>query len=68
MKTIINKADITDRITLCPYCMSEVEVNSYQGCCGESSAHFEDAYVVEVNGEEEVYLVSEVTVVKEEIA
>lgn len=45
---------------VCPYCMSEVSQDD-SGCCGESSAHFETAYVTE----DETYLKSEVEVIYE---
>lgn len=35
-------------ITICPYCMQQREEHG-EGCCGESSAHFETAYLI--NGE-----------------
>ena len=51
----IRKEDITDYISVCPYCY---EMNRGQiSCCGEN--HFEDGYLME-NGE--IYLESDVTV------
>ncbi len=41
----------------CPYCMSEVSQDE-TGCCGESSAHFEKAYVIQ----DEIFLESEVEI------
>jgi hypothetical protein len=35
-----------DAVTVCPYCMNERDRDSYMGCCGESSAHFETAYII----------------------
>jgi len=44
-----------DKVTVCPYCMNEA--GDKIACCGESMAHFEEAYVQE-NGE--LILASEV--------
>ena len=55
----ITKDMIEDKYTVCPYCMSQVSSEKL-GCCGESSAHFEDAY--EIEGE--VYLSSEIKIVE----
>jgi hypothetical protein len=38
-------SQIENEITVCPYCGDEKHGNSY-GCCGESSCHFEKAYVL----------------------
>jgi len=54
----INESDIVDTVTLCPYCMSEPK--SDLGCCGESSAHFDKAYITK---DDEYYLTSEVEII-----
>lgn len=42
---------IIDKIgKVCPYCGGPARG---LGCCGESSAHFVDLYLVEINGKEE---------------
>ena len=42
---------IVDEITVCPYCMYPTsEMYRFKGCCGESSSHFEKAYILE-NGD-----------------
>lgn len=56
--TPILAKDITRIVTVCPYCM--VPVQNRTECCGESSAHFAQAY--EVTGGT-VYLYSECLVV-----
>jgi hypothetical protein len=48
-------SEIIDEVVVCPYCMNEARGTS---CCGESSAHFETAYVTQ----DETYLASEVEV------
>ncbi len=45
-----------DTVTVCPYCMNEA---SGIGCCGESSCHFEKAYIID----DEYVLGSELTVI-----
>ena len=42
----IKQAQIEDTVLVCPYCMNEVSEEAF-GCCGESSAHFETAYIVD---------------------
>jgi hypothetical protein len=37
-------SQIENEITICPYCGDEKHGQS--GCCGESSCHFEQAYVL----------------------
>jgi hypothetical protein len=59
MKTIYTD-EIKEEIYVCPYCMNEVSMDDF-GCCGESSNHFEDAYVME---DGECYLDSEVEIVE----
>jgi hypothetical protein len=58
MKNIIKRSDIVDTITVCPYCMRELR-EPWQGCCGESSAHQETAYVTQ---DDQCYLDSEITI------
>ena len=53
----IKQIKILDIIKVCPYCMTEVHERTQ--CCGESSAHFETAYVLE----DEVLLRSDVDVI-----
>lgn len=38
--------DHYDKVTICPYCGCQPSSEAL-GCCGESSAHFETAYVDE---------------------
>lgn len=40
-----NQPKIEEIITVCPYCMEEARNKT--SCCGESSCHFETAYVVD---------------------
>lgn len=54
-------SQIETEILVCPYCMSEVSQNK-MGCCGESSAHFEMAYVAQ----DETFLESEVELIDDE--
>lgn len=55
----ILSADIIEEITVCPYCM-ETRSQESLGCCGESSCHFERAYVTK---DLECYLESEVEII-----
>ena len=57
----LKESQIETELLVCPYCMNEVSHNE-TGCCGESSCHFETAYVTQ----DETYLVSEVNVLKGE--
>lgn len=50
--------DIEDEVTICPYCGSEQY--SALGCCGESSDHFETAYVYQG----ETYTADEIEIYK----
>jgi hypothetical protein len=43
-KTILFEDQINDIETICPYCYNSV--GNKLECCGESSAHFENIYVV----------------------
>lgn len=52
-------SDIEDELYVCPYCMTEVSSDD-RGHCGESSAHFETAYLIEG----ELYLEHEIEVIK----
>lgn len=52
-------SDIEDELLVCPYCMTEVSIDDL-GCCGESSAHFETAYLIE----DELYLKREIEVIE----
>ena len=61
---IIYKDQIEDEVLTCPYCMSAVSFQQ-MGCCGESSAHFETAYIV--SGIEEYILKSENTIEKHQV-
>lgn len=58
-KKQVKETDIEDIVTVCPYCMTKVSADSL-GCCGESSAHFEDAYIIE----DEYYLKHEIEVIE----
>lgn len=53
MSIQLNLSQIVDTTTVCPYCMNPA---TGLGCCGESSAHFERAYVTK----SDCYLESEV--------
>jgi len=57
----VNESEIEDEVLVCPYCMGEVS-SDVLGCCGESSTHFEIAYIL-TNGE--IYLDSEIVIIKE---
>lgn len=57
----VRLTDIQDEILVCPYCMNDVSSDSF-GCCGESSAHFETAYVL---NDDEVLLDSEIKIINE---
>lgn len=46
MKFEINRSEIVDEEVVCPYCMNKMS-GDMNGCCGESSAHFELAYILE---------------------
>lgn len=54
----LKESDIIDEITVCPYCMNDA--GSKSGCCGESSAHFAEAYITKA---QECYLISEVELI-----
>ena len=56
----IKLSQVIDTITVCPYCMNEAR--NKMGCCGESSCHFETAYVTE----DETLLQSETEVIDDE--
>lgn len=60
-KIILSKADIVDCVLVCPYCMNDA--GSKSGCCGESSGHFEKAFITK---DDDCYLASEV-ILKEDI-
>lgn len=61
MKRIkLNQSMIQNETLCCPYCMDEVSQDD-TGCCGESSAHFETAYVTQ----DETYLESQIEIEKE---
>lgn len=60
MKQVIKESQIEAEILVCPYCMDEVSYNR-TGCCGESSAHFDTAYVTQ----DETFLKHEVVVIKD---
>jgi hypothetical protein len=62
MSKFIKESEIADEYTVCPYCMWKVGSNQL-GCCGESRAHFADAYEL-VNGD--VVFAYDVSVVKDE--
>lgn len=55
----IKASHIENQFLACPYCMAEVSIDQWRGCCGESSAHFSEALETL---EGEVYLLSEVDV------
>ena len=57
----IKRSQIETEELVCPYCMSEVSQDD-MGCCGESSCHFETAYIVGDNA----YLHSEVELIEDE--
>jgi len=54
----IDISQVTNKVLVCPYCMTQVNESSL-GHCGESSAHFEYGYELN-NGE--IYLKSELTI------
>jgi hypothetical protein len=58
-KKQVKEIDIEDVVTVCPYCMTEMSSGAL-GHCGESSTHFEDAYIIE----DECYLKREIEVIK----
>lgn len=58
-KKQIKKIDIEDELLVCPYCMTEMGSRDY-GHCGESSTHFETAYLIE----DELYLKQEFEVIE----
>jgi len=53
-------SEIEDTVLVCPYCMNEVYQDAI-GCCGESSCHFETAYISQA----EILLESEVLVIND---
>jgi len=61
MKTKLKKSDVVDVVTVCPYCMNDA--GSKSGCCGESSAHFAEAFVTKYG---DAYLISEVKLVDDD--
>ena len=56
-RIVVTQDMIQEEILVCPYCMSEVSHDD-TGCCGESSSHFETAYVIQ----DETFLQSEVEI------
>lgn len=58
-KKQVKEIAIEDELLVCPYCMTEVSIDGL-GCCGESSAHFETAYLIE----DELYLKQEVEIIE----
>lgn len=56
----VNESEIEDEVLVCPYCMNGVSSDAI-GHCGESSTHFEIAYIL-TNGE--IYLESEIVIIK----
>lgn len=58
-KKQIKEIDIEDELFVCPYCMTEVSSDD-RGHCGESSTHFETAYIIE----DELYLKREIEVIE----
>jgi hypothetical protein len=48
-----------EKVTICPYCVSERDEHGI-GCCGESNAHFETAYVYQ----DEIYRADEIEIFK----
>lgn len=61
-KKVITRDQIEEELYVCPYCMSDVRPDQL-GCCGESSCHFETAYLVDG----EALLESEVTIRDEQV-
>lgn len=47
-RIVIKRSDIEQEERICPYCMNEPSRGQWV-CCGESSAHFENAYGVKGN-------------------
>lgn len=62
MGQTINRSQIETEELVCPYCMNQVSYSKH-GCCGESSCHFETAYIV---GDEAI-LKSEVSEIIEDL-
>ena len=60
MKQQIKLSQIETELLVCPYCMGEVTQDD-TGCCGESSAHFDIAYVTQ----DETILASEVELIND---
>lgn len=58
----LKRSQIENIEVVCPYCMSQPE-KSY-GCCGESSAHFESAYIL---SNDDCILASEVSEIIEDL-
>ena len=58
---------IEEEFLCCPYCMGEVRSEQF-GCCGESSAHFQTAYVVDGESflEDDIEIVDENSAAKRE--
>jgi hypothetical protein len=56
----LKESEIEAKILVCPYCGDERSQDD-MGCCGESSAHYETAYMVQ----DDMYLESEVEIVKD---
>jgi hypothetical protein len=56
----LKESQIEAKILVCPYCESERSQDD-TGCCGESSAHYETAYVFQG----EIYLYYELVIVKD---
>jgi len=60
MKQQVKVSQIDSVLLVCPYCMDEVSGNE-TGCCSESSAHFEKAYVIQ----DETVLASEIELIND---
>lgn len=48
-----------ETVTICPYCGDEQSDSEWGGCCGESSAHFETAYLYQ----DEIYRSDEIELI-----
>ena len=53
----LKRSMIQNEILVCPYCMDEKSQDD-TGCCHETSAHFETAYVTQ----DEIYLASQIEI------
>jgi hypothetical protein len=50
------KKSQAEKVLVCPYCGDVKRGRDSKGCCGESSCHYEDAYLIddEIYNEQDV--------------